>query len=162
MIVVTLGTHPAPMDRLIVALDDLVDEGQVTEEIVITSAAYRVRPRHARGLGIRPYDELVEMIRGATIVITHGGPASIYMAIAGGHVPIVVPRDPAFQEHVDGHQLRFATWLGGQREIAVVTDMERLGAAIAARSTSGVAGDLEPPVPVEAIAKLRAILTRRA
>lgn len=149
------------MDRLIIALDALLEDGGIVDDVVVTAAAYGAWPKRANGLGIRPYDELVELIRGARAVITHGGPASIFMAISAGHIPVVVPRDPSFQEHVDGHQLRFAAWLADRCPIDVVTEMNQLGPAVRKRLASGADRRPEPSVPVEAIERLRAILSRR-
>jgi hypothetical protein len=48
------------------------------------------------------------LIRLADVVVLHGGPASIMEVRGLGKLPVVVPRDPRYGEHVDGHQLRFA------------------------------------------------------
>jgi UDP-N-acetylglucosamine transferase subunit ALG13 len=44
----------------------------------------------------------------ADIVICHGGPATIAESRRARHRPLVVPRDPARNEHIDDHQQRFA------------------------------------------------------
>jgi UDP-N-acetylglucosamine transferase subunit ALG13 len=158
VILVTLGTHAQPMDRLILALDGILASGTVDDEIIITAAAYGQRPSLARALGIQPYDELVEWVRTAKAVITHGGPASIALALAAGQSPVVVPRDPAFGEHVDDHQLRFAAWLAERRDITVVREMDKLGAALLETLARREHLPLNPHVPVEAITRLRSIL----
>ena len=137
MILVTLGTHPQPMDRLIVALDEILAASELDDEIIITAAVYGKRPVRAHALGIQPFDVLTEMARTARAVITHGGPASIALALSAGHVPIVVPRNPSLREHVDDHQLRFARWLAERRNITVVLHMDELAA--------GAPGDIIPP-----------------
>ena len=43
--------------------------------------------------------------------MSHGGPSTVMDARASGRLPIVVPRDPDRDEHVDGHQMRFADHL---------------------------------------------------
>jgi UDP-N-acetylglucosamine transferase subunit ALG13 len=147
------------MDRLIVALDGILASGAVDDEIIITAAAYGQRPSLARALGIQPYDVLVEWARTARAVITHGGPASIALALAAGHSPVVVPRDPALGEHVDDHQLRFAALLAERRDITVVLEMDELGRALQETLSRQEHGPLNPHVPVEAIERLRSILT---
>lgn len=159
MILVTLGTHPKPMDRLIVALDGILSSGALDDEIIITAAAYGRRPTLARALGIQPFDVLTEMARTARAVITHGGPASIALALSAGHSPVVVPRDPAMDEHVDDHQIRFAAWLAQRRNIIVVLEMDKLAAALQEALSRQGHAPVNPPVPVEAIARLRSILT---
>lgn len=158
MILVTLGTHPQPMDRLVVALDRVLASGEVDDEIVITAGAYHERPSLARALGIQPFNVLAEMARSADVIITHGGPASIALALSSGHSPVVVPRDPALREHVDDHQIRFAAWLSERRNIAVVRDMDQLGRAIRETQSRQAEMPRDSHVPVEAIARLRSIL----
>ena len=43
----------------------------------------------------------------ARIIITHGGPASFIAPLSMGKVPIVVPRQKDFNEHVNNHQVEF-------------------------------------------------------
>jgi UDP-N-acetylglucosamine transferase subunit ALG13 len=58
------------------------------------------------------HEELQQAMATSTLVVTHGGPATITEARRNGHLPIVVPRDPAHREHVDNHQQLFARRLG--------------------------------------------------
>lgn len=147
------------MDRLIVALDRILASGELTDEIIITAAAYGQRPTLARALGIQPFDVLSDMARTARAIVTHGGPASIALALSAGHSPVVVPRNPALREHVDDHQLRFADWLATRRNITVVVDMDKLGEALRDAVTRQAHGPRDPHVPAEAIARLRSILS---
>lgn len=64
-------------------------------------------------------------------ILTSGGPASFIMPLQIGKVPIVVPRQHKFDEHVNDHQVEFA------RNVA-----ERMGTII----------------PVEDIGKLEEII----
>ena len=43
----------------------------------------------------------------ARIVITHGGPSSFMPALEMGKIPVVVPRQKRFGEHINDHQLDF-------------------------------------------------------
>jgi Uncharacterized conserved protein len=146
------------MDRLIVGLDRLLASGELDDEVIITAAAYGQRPSLARALGIQPFDVLTEMARTARAIITHGGPASIALALSAGHSPVVVPRKPSLREHVDDHQLRFATWLAERRNIIVVLEIDTLGEALREALSRQAHRPLDPPVPAEAIARLRSIL----
>lgn len=158
MILVTLGTHPQPMDRLVEALDELLAKGELEDEIIIQSAAYGRWPRLAQPHGIQPFEVLAEWARSARAIVTHGGPGSIALALSMGHSPVVVPRDPAFGEHVDDHQLRFAAWLAERRDITVVRDMHELSEALRKTLVRREQRVLRPHVPAKAIACLRAIV----
>jgi UDP-N-acetylglucosamine transferase subunit ALG13 len=159
VILVTLGTHPQPMDRLVVALDELLASGAVQEDVVITAATYGRRPSLARALGIQPYTVLSDMARSARAIITHGGPASIALALSVGRSPIVVPRDPTFGEHVDDHQLRFAAWLAKSRGITIVLDMAGLKGALEETLSAERQRTVSPAIPEQAITRLRSIVS---
>jgi UDP-N-acetylglucosamine transferase subunit ALG13 len=157
VILVTLGTHPQPMDRLVQAMDRLVARGEIREPVIIQSAAFGVPALHVRTVGVVPYEQLSAWVRDARVVITHAGPGSITLALAQGKAPIVVPRDPRAGEHVDDHQLRFAAWLQERRGIRVVTDMHALRDALdttVAPSQQELAADRPGARAVERIREL--------
>lgn len=58
------------------------------------------------------HEELQRAMAEASLVISHGGPATITEARRNGHLPIVVPRNPEYREHVDNHQQLFSRRLG--------------------------------------------------
>lgn len=126
MIFATVGTHEDPFDRLVVALEQRAAAGG--EPIVIQSGYTKVPAPHCTVQAMMDFDTLQEHMARARIVITHGGPASIMQAFAHGKVPIVVPRQSAFGEHVDDHQVRFARKIADR--VIVVTDIAELDAAI--------------------------------
>jgi UDP-N-acetylglucosamine transferase subunit ALG13 len=70
--------------------------------------------------------ELARYILAASVVVTHGGPATIAEAIAAGHVPLVVPRLRRLGEQVDDHQLAYARRLDALGEIELVLDAAAL------------------------------------
>ena len=160
MILVTLGTHPKPMNRLVLELDRIAHEEPELGDVVITAAAFTAEPMHARAIGIAPYDLLVEMVEAADAVVTHGGPASIALAFAYGHSPIIVPRDPHYGEHVDDHQIRFALWLSVRRNVTVVRDVGDLEAAIRNAVRRERDQFRTTLIPMEAVSRLRAIIDR--
>ena len=63
----------------------------------------------------------------ASAVVCHGGPGTIALARRCGHVPIVVPRDPALGEHVDDHQMRYTAVLARSGAIEIATSAAELG-----------------------------------
>ncbi len=83
---------------------------------------------------------LLELFSGSAAVVSHGGPATITEARRTGHLPIVVPRDPSFGEHVDGHQMLFAARLASAGIVRVVGSPAELDAAVRAARPSGPDG----------------------
>jgi UDP-N-acetylglucosamine transferase subunit ALG13 len=158
LILVTLGTHPRPMDRLMVALDGLIADGSIADEVIIQAAAFGVRPRHAQLHGLVPAEQLWRWANDARVIVTHGGPASITLALSVGRRPVVVPRDPARGEHVDDHQIRFTRWIAKRRPIFVLEDPATgLQGALESASAAGVDPSIGGP-PEQAIRRLRQII----
>lgn len=61
----------------------------------------------------------------ADLVVAHAGIGTALTCLGHGRLPLLVPRDPAFDEHVDGHQVETAAFLAG-RDLAVVARVEEL------------------------------------
>ena len=108
MILATVGTHEDPFDRLLGELERLCSEGTLDEEVICQSGYCTLETTHVKTHKQLPFDDLQALMARARIIITHGGPASIMQALAHGTIPIVVPRQADFGEHVDNHQCRFA------------------------------------------------------
>ena len=108
MIFVTVGTHEQPFNRLIKCIDEMVESGDVKEEVIIQKGYTDYEPKHCKSYKLIGYDEMQKYIEDARIVITHGGPASFIAPLSIGKIPIVVPRKKEFNEHVNNHQLEFA------------------------------------------------------
>ena len=105
MIFVTVGTHEQPFNRLVEYIDNLKGEGKLTDEVIIQTGYSTYEPKHCKFSKMLKYNEMVENVKNARIVITHGGPASFIMPLQYGKVPVVVPRQKRFNEHVYDHQL---------------------------------------------------------
>lgn len=103
----TVGTHEQPFDRLVKAIDNLVADGTITEPVFIQTGYCTYEPRHCEHSQWVPYGKMSEMMGGADVVITHGGPSSFIEAMAVGKVPVVVPRKAELGEHVNDHQCDF-------------------------------------------------------
>ena len=126
MIFVTVGTHEQPFNRLVEYMDKW-SEGH-DEEVIIQTGLSTYEPTHATWSKLLPYQQMVENVDKARIVITHGGPSSFIMPLQIGKIPIVVPRKHEFDEHVNDHQVNFSKAVAErQGNIIVVEDVETLG-----------------------------------
>lgn len=131
MIFVTVGTHEQPFNRLIKKVDELKRDGVIQEDVIMQTGFSTYEPKYCEWSKLIPYQQMIKNVEDARIVITHGGPASFIMPLQIGKVPIVVPRQHKFDEHMNDHQVEFA------RNVA-----ERMGTII----------------PVEDIGKLEEII----
>lgn len=129
MIFVTVGTHEQPFNRLVQKIDELKGNGELGDNPVMIQLGYSTyRPQYCEWKEFLPYDEMKHYVQVADIVITHGGPSSFFMPLQVGKIPVVVPRQERFAEHVNNHQLDFSRQVQKRyHNIIVVEDIEKLG-----------------------------------
>lgn len=143
---VTAGTHEAPFHRLERVVTELAGRGLLpTPALVQTGHAQR---ETVAGPSIIVVDflepsELARLMSAARLVITHGGPGSIFMALEAGHTPIAVPRSHAHGEHVDDHQSAFVQRMGERGLVHAARDPAAIESILASLSTTRRAQHLE-------------------
>jgi UDP-N-acetylglucosamine transferase subunit ALG13 len=128
LVLCTVGTDFHPFDRLIQWLGSWQPAADEVD-ILVQSGTSRPVP----GLRCRSYMTVEEMdaaIAVAVAVVCHGGPATIMQARHAGLVPLVVPRRPELGEHVDGHQLRFTSWMAKRAQVVCVESEVELHTAL--------------------------------
>lgn len=126
MIFVTVGTHEQQFDRLLQKIDELREKKIIKQDIFIQSGYSTYKPKYCEYKNLISYDEMVNYVEKADIVITHGGPGSIFLPLQYNKIPIVVPRNPEFNEHVDNHQIKFTKKMESSNRIIGVYDIEEL------------------------------------
>lgn len=132
MIFVTVGTHEQPFNRLIQKIDELKRDGMIQDDVIIQTGYSTYEPQYCQWSKLIPYQQMVQNVEDARIVITHGGPASFIMPLQIRKIPIVVPRQHQFNEHVNNHQVEFAKNVAKRMgTIIMVEDIETLGEVIA-------------------------------
>ena len=107
MIFVTVGTHEQSFERLVKKIDELKRDKIIDEEVIIQKGYTDYEPQYCKSYKLIGYDEMKEYLEKARIIITHGGPASFIAPLTIGKIPIVVPRQKNFNEHVNNHQKDF-------------------------------------------------------
>ena len=125
VVFVSVGTDHHPFDRLLA----WVAAWDGDADVLVQSGATTPLP----GLECCDYLPAAEMdavMAEAVAVVCHGGPGTIMQARAAGHLPVVVPRRPEHGEHVDGHQVRFATWMANKGHVVVADTADELHATL--------------------------------
>jgi len=131
MIFVTVGTHEQQFNRLIKTVDELKGEGKIKEEVIIQTGYSTYEPQHCKWEKMFEYEKMDSLIKEASIVITHGGPATFLHVIQNNKVPIVVPRSVEYEEHVNNHQVEFVRFLSDRMDnIIPIYDVAELGNVI--------------------------------
>ncbi|WP_370831248.1 glycosyltransferase [Clostridium sp.] len=126
MIFVTVGTHEQGMDRLFIELDRLIEEGVITEKVFAQIGYTNYEPKNFEYKKLIGYDEMDNLVSKSDIIITHGGPGSIFHPLQYGKIPIVVPRNPKYNEHVDNHQILFTKRLEEEKKILAVYEVSSI------------------------------------
>ncbi|MEO8477661.1 MAG: sulfotransferase [Actinomycetota bacterium] len=123
LVMLVVGTDHHPFDRAVAWVDDWANANAHRARVVIQYGTSRP-PVHAEGHDLLPVAELEAMMAEAVAVICHGGPGTIMGARESGVVPICIPRQSGLGEHVDDHQVRFATRVAqaGQVHLASTAD----------------------------------------
>jgi beta-1,4-N-acetylglucosaminyltransferase len=146
MIFVTVGSSKIPFDRLLRA----IDRAAIDEEIVVQLGASTIRPRCSQSVDFLSYEQFVEHVRLARVIVTHAGVGSIVTTLAERKRPVVVPRQAQYDEAVDDHQVVFARRCAELGLVTVLEDVDRLARAIADHAADGlVFGSTPSPIEVE-------------
>lgn len=131
MIFVTVGTHEQPFNRLVKYMDHLKRDGMITEKVVIQTGFSTFEPKHCTWSRMYTYKAMAENVEKAHVVITHGGPSSMILSLQFGKIPIVVPRQKQFGEHVNDHQMEFVRQIADrQGNVIAIDDIMNLKKAI--------------------------------
>lgn len=107
MIFVTVGTHEQSFERLVKKVDELKRDKIIDEDVIIQKGYTDYEPRYCEPYKLIGYNDMQKYLEDARIIITHGGPASFIAPLTIGKIPIVVPRQKDFNEHVNNHQKDF-------------------------------------------------------
>ena len=126
MIFVTVGTHEQQFDRLIRKIDDLKKQGKIKEDVFIQLGYSNYIPEKCKWKKMIGYEEMNKYMSSARIIITHGGPGSIFQSINHDKIPVVVARNPEFSEHVDEHQMEFSRKLDNKKKVIAIENVEEL------------------------------------
>lgn len=126
-VLVSVGTDHHRFDRLVDWIDSWTAANPGVRVVVQRGTARP--PATAESVDLVPYDRMVELMDEADAVVVQGGPAGILDARGAGKLPIVVPRRPDLDEHVDGHQITFARWMAERGQVLLAEsedDLHRL------------------------------------
>ena len=129
MIVFTIGTSE-PFDRLVEVADAVAEA--CGERVVVQGGRSRCRLERAELVHFLAYDELVELVSEARIVVTHAGAGSALLALGEGKRPVLVPRLHRYAEAVDDHQVHFGLRLAELGLAHLVEEPSELPAFVSA------------------------------
>lgn len=136
MIFVTLGSQKFQFNRLLRAVDQLIDEGIVTEDVFAQTGYSDYKPRNFQCQPFLDRETFSEKMGQADIVITHGGTGAIIGAVKQGKKVVAVPRLAKYGEHVDDHQIQIIRQFSDSNLILFCMDGNLKNALEVARNTT--------------------------
>jgi UDP-N-acetylglucosamine transferase subunit ALG13 len=124
LILVTVGNHTQPFQRLVDWMDALAGEGG--EPVIIQAGGAGRPPRHAQWFSETDAARMEALLRQARWVVAHAGAGSILSAQQAGARLVVVPRRKALGEHIDDHQVELAEALAARGKVLRADSAEEL------------------------------------
>lgn len=131
MIFVCLGSQPHQFNRLLMKLDQLLEEKKIDGPVfaqIGSSTYYPKNYQYATFLEPHIFEDYLK--NKAKLVITHGGTGTIVKALKADKHVIAVPRREKYGEHVDDHQLQIVDNFADNEFIKKVENMEDLYSCI--------------------------------
>ena len=104
MILVLLGTQNNEFTRLLKEIEKNIDKKNIEEEVIVQSGFTKYESHRMKIFDMLPKEELIDYVKKANLVITHGGVGSIQTALQENKKVIAVPRKAKYSEHVNDHQ----------------------------------------------------------
>lgn len=126
MIFVSVGTQKFQMDRLLEAVDRLVEEKLITEDVFIQKGYCTYDPKYCHVADFYSNNEMNKKIREASILICHAGVGTILSGLRSSKKIIVMPRRKKYGEHVDDHQIEIARAFAESGYVKMVREVEEL------------------------------------
>ena len=130
MIFITLGSQKFQFNRLLTAVDGLVENRKIKEEVFGQIGNSDYIPENFESRRFLDHKEFECMMNRADVVITHGGTGAIMSAIKKGKKVIAIPRLAKYGEHVDDHQIEIVGEFKNLDLICECNDIENLSDAL--------------------------------
>jgi UDP-N-acetylglucosamine transferase subunit ALG13 len=122
MIFLTIGTYPLPFNRLVKAIDDMVGEGLIQDEIFAQIGFCDYVPQHMKSVKLLKKEDYDATFADADALISHAGMGSISMALNSRKPLLAMPRLKKYNEVVNDHQLGIARKFSELGHILVAYD----------------------------------------
>lgn len=141
MILVTVGLHSQPFERLVRAADGMA--ALTCEPVIIQRGVTRYVPGSAAWFDAIAVDQMWALLAQARVLVSHAGAGSVLTALRVRIPMVLVARRRRWGESIDDHQLQLADALARQGAAVVVSDVSPVGLLDAVGQT-GRAAEFTP------------------
>ncbi len=130
MILVLLGTQNNEFVRLLKEVEKSIENKTITEEVIVQSGFTKYESEKMKIFDMIPKDELINLVKKSSLIITHGGVGSIQMALQENKKVIAVPRKAKYHEHVNDHQCQIVKNFDEKGYLIGVEDVQNLNESL--------------------------------
>ena len=127
MILVTLGTQDKSFKRLLDAIQNEIDNGNITDRVVVQKGYTNFASDNMELFDLIPMEKFDELIDSCDILITHGGVGSIIAGLKHNKKVIAAARLAKYGEHTNDHQLQIIDNFSKEGYILALDDFSKLG-----------------------------------
>lgn len=127
MILVTLGTQDKNFDRLLIAIDNEINKGNIKEKVIVQAGTTDFKSDNMKIFDLISKDEFDKLMSECDLLITHGGVGSILTGLSHGKKVIAASRLSKYKEHVNDHQVQIVGEFAKKGYILELKDFSKLG-----------------------------------
>jgi len=125
MILVTVGTHTQPFDRLIKVMDEVAAD--LDEQVNIQYGCSTYKLRFAEGFAWTTGQKMEEITEQARVVVAHAAAGAIIMSLKHKKPMIIVPRLRRYGEVIDDHQTQLAAAMANDGRAIALEQIDKEG-----------------------------------
>jgi UDP-N-acetylglucosamine transferase subunit ALG13 len=119
-----------PFDRMVKMVAELKARGDIPEDVIIQTGENGFSPDGIQTVETLPFEDMLETMENADIVVCHGGTGSLITALRQGCRIIAVPRLVQFGEVYDDHQSEITGAFESRGLVSVANTTEELAEAL--------------------------------
>lgn len=127
MILVTLGTQDKNFTRLLDAVQEQIDKGNIEEKVIVQAGHTKYESDTMEIFDLIDRDKFSKLISECDILITHGGVGSIITGLQNNKKVIAVPRLSKYNEHINDHQIQIIDNFSKEGYILPLYEKDDLG-----------------------------------
>ena len=131
MIFITLGSQDRAFPRILRAVETQINKGVIKEEVIAQIGSTDFKSDKMKIIKLtKSFDEYMDYIERASLIITHGGVGSILDGITHNKKVIAIPRLKKYGENTNDHQIQIIEKFSEEKYIIGIDNVSGLGKAI--------------------------------
>lgn len=130
MILITLGTQDKSFERLLKAVDEQIEQGNIQDKVIVQAGYTSYTSKNMEVFDYIDREQFAELLKQANLIITHGGAGTIMTALKAGKKVIGAARLAKYGEHHNDHQTQILESFDEQGCLIYCEDLNELGKAI--------------------------------